>query len=139
MMISGSAVAIDGRALAITGAPGSGKSSLALALIDRGARLIGDDAVQLTRVGDHLLASPPPNIEGLIELRGIGLFDLPIAEPSPLSLVLSLGEHDERLPEFAPERQVLGQSIPCLPFYAGTIAPAIRAELALSRFGRALP
>ncbi|HQA17982.1 MAG TPA: serine kinase, partial [Novosphingobium sp.] len=38
-------VAIKGRALLIEGPPGSGKSSMALALIDRGAALIGDDGV----------------------------------------------------------------------------------------------
>ena len=44
------AVAIGGRALLIDGPPGSGKSSLALALIDRGALLIGDDAVHLSLI-----------------------------------------------------------------------------------------
>ena len=46
-LIQASCVAIGGRGLLILGAPGSGKSSLALALIDRGARLIGDDGVQI--------------------------------------------------------------------------------------------
>lgn len=40
-------IAIGGRALLIEGPPGSGKSSLALSLIDRGAMLIGDDSVLL--------------------------------------------------------------------------------------------
>ena len=49
------AVEIGGRALLIEGPPGSGKSSLALALIDRGARLIGDDSVMLEVSGRQLL------------------------------------------------------------------------------------
>ena len=50
-LFQASAVAINGRALLIEGEPGAGKSSLALALIDRGAQLIGDDGVALRRVG----------------------------------------------------------------------------------------
>ena len=53
-------VAIGGRAVLIEGEPGSGKSSLALALIDRGAALIGDDGVRLELRGNRLYASPPP-------------------------------------------------------------------------------
>ena len=77
-----SAVAIEGRALLIEGPPGSGKSSLALALIERGAGLIGDDAVTLTASEEQLIASPPPNITGLLEVRGVGLARLPVAPPA---------------------------------------------------------
>jgi serine kinase of HPr protein (carbohydrate metabolism regulator) len=139
MVFAASAVAVGGRALAIEGPPGSGKSSLALALIDRGAVLIGDDAIALTRAGERLVASAPPNIAGKIELRGIGLFDLAVADPVPLALVLSLGVGGERLPEAASRRELLGIKVPCLPFYPGAIAPAIRAEWALERFGLARP
>lgn len=134
-IFSASAVAIGDVALAIEGPPGSGKSSLALALIDRGAALIGDDAVTLTRDGDRLIASPPPNISGKIELRGVGLFDLPVAGAVPLALVLSIGVGGDRLPESAAHRGILGLDVPCLPFYPGTFAPAVRAEWALARHG----
>lgn len=135
MTFACSAVAIGGVALAIEGEPGSGKSSLALALIDRGATLIGDDGVMLTQSADQLLASPPPNIAGLIELRGIGLFELPLSPPRPLAILLSLGANGKRFPETPAYREILGVRVPCIPFYPGTIAPAIRAEMALSRFG----
>jgi HPr kinase/phosphorylase len=137
IIFSASAVAIDGAALAIEGPPGSGKSSLALALIDRGAMLIGDDGVTLRREDAGIIASPPPNIEGLIELRGVGLFEMPLAPPCPLALILSLGVGGERLPGTASYRELLGFNVPCLPFYPGSIAPAVRAEMALSRFGLA--
>lgn len=134
-ILSASAVAIGGVALAIEGPPGSGKSSLALALIDRGAKLIGDDAVTLTPDNGRLITGPPPNIEGLIELRGVGLFPMPVAPPCPLALILSLGVEGERLPQSVPERDICGLKIPCLPFEPGTIAPAIRAEMALEKHG----
>lgn len=135
LLLQASAVAIGGRALAIEGPPGSGKSSLALALIDRGAQLIGDDGVTLTRKDGALIASPPPNIDGLIELRGVGLFTLPLAPPCPLALVLSLGETGERLPQSLAQRTFLGISVPVLPFEPGTAAPAVRAEWALAKHG----
>ena len=135
MIFAASAVAIGNVALAIEGPPGSGKSSLALALIDRGAQLLGDDGVTLTLDKGRLMASPPPNIAGLIEVRGIGLFDMPLAPACPLALILSLGVGGERLPEAASHRALLGIDVPCLAFQPGLIAPAVRAEMALAKFG----
>ncbi len=135
LIIQASAVAIGGRVIAIEGPPGSGKSSLALALIERGASLIGDDGVALKRVGDQVIAGPPPNIAGLIEVHGVGLAELPIAPPTPLALVLTLGAKVQRLPDRVLSREVMGLAIPCLPFDPGTIAPAERAKWALTLHG----
>jgi hypothetical protein len=134
-----SAVAIAGRALLIEGPPGSGKSSLALALIERGAALIGDDAVTLLADGGRLFASPPPNIAGLLEVRGIGLARLPLAPPVPVALILVLGgSSPARLPETPlPLREIAGIAVPVLGFEPGPIAPAARAEWALAMHGLA--
>lgn len=139
IILQASVVTIEDRALAIEGPSGSGKSSLALALIDRGAMLIGDDAATLTLSGDNLIASAPPNIAGLIELHGIGLFELPVGKPTALSLILTLGGDPERLPKAPATRTIHGIDIPVLPFNPGTIAPAVRAEWALRRFGTTGP
>lgn len=139
VVIQASAVVIAGRALLIEGPPGSGKSSLALALIDRGAGLIGDDAVTLYPDGGALIVAPPPNIAGLLEVRGIGLARLPVAEPAPAALILTLGNAPaERLPETLSPRVIAGVSVPALAFDPGTIAPAARAEWALKMHGLAL-
>ncbi|MGB3470938.1 MAG: HPr kinase/phosphatase C-terminal domain-containing protein [Erythrobacter sp.] len=139
LVLQASAVAIEGRALLIEGEPGAGKSSLALALIERGAQLIGDDGVTLTRVetGDapHIMASPPPNIEGLIEVRGVGLARFPVAPPCPVALILTLTDMTERLPRAPGTRSILGCTIPVLPFTPGTIAPVQRARIALDMHG----
>jgi hypothetical protein len=140
IVIQASAVAIGGRALLIEGPPGSGKSSLALALIDRGGGLIGDDAVTLERAGDdggeRLIAAPPPHIAGLLELRGIGLVRLPLAAPAPVALILALGGPPApRLPETLPTRTIDGVAVPVLGFDPGPIAPAQRAEWALQVHG----
>ena len=137
VVMQASAVAIDGRALLIEGPPGCGKSSLALALIDRGAGLIGDDAVTLRPAGNRLIASPPPNIAGLIEVRGVGLTSLPLAPPAPVALILILGGSvPERLPDPPlPVRVIAGVAVPMLAFEPGTIAPGPRAEWALRLHG----
>ncbi|MFZ9395359.1 MAG: HPr kinase/phosphorylase [Erythrobacter sp.] len=136
-LIQASAVAIDGRALLIEGAPGSGKSSLALALIDRGAQLIGDDGVRLQRSGEQVVASPPPNIAGKLEIRGVGIIDLPVTS-APVALILALGEEAPRFPEPVATQELLGRAIPRLPFRAGDANQAIRAEWALRLHGLSL-
>ncbi|MEO0698103.1 MAG: serine kinase [Pseudomonadota bacterium] len=142
-IVQASAVATNGRAVLIEGEPGAGKSSLALALIARGAQLIGDDGVRVSRAQAggraHLVASPPPHIEGLIEVRGVGLLTRPLAAPSPLALVLTLTAHAERLPEALERRSWLGCTVPVLPFVPGTTAPAERALAALELHGLPLP
>lgn len=136
LVMQASAVAIGGRALLIEGPPGSGKSSLALALIDRGAGLIGDDAVTLHAEGGRLLASQPPNIAGLLEVRGVGLVRLELAPPAPVALILALGgAYPDRLPQSPlPARSIAGLAVPVLGFEPG-LAPAPRAEWALRMHG----
>lgn len=120
----------------IEGKPGAGKSSLALDLIDRGGILVGDDGVLLSVQDEIVYASPPPNIEGKIEIRNVGLVDLPVTS-APLALILKLDADAPRYCEQAARREVLGQMIPTLPFSPGTIAPAQRAEWALRVHGLA--
>ena len=60
----------------IEGAPGSGKSALALELVSRGHRLIADDAVEIRRKDAHLIGICPPLLSGFIEVRGLGVLDI---------------------------------------------------------------
>jgi len=128
-------VSIEGRGVLIKGKPGSGKSSLALALIDRGAVLIGDDGIWLEQRGERLFALPPPEIAGMLEVRGVGIATLPAGE-APLCLVLTLADHSDRLPE--PHTvAVAASSLPHLYFRIGNYDP-IRVEWALRLHGLAL-
>lgn len=133
-VIQGTAVAIDGRAVLMLGKPGSGKSSLALALIDRGAQLIGDDGVTLNADANKVIASPPPNIAGKLEVRNIGLVEMPTTS-APLCLVLELVEEAPRFAEEALAREILGLAIPAITFRPGDAVQAIRAEMALKVYG----
>lgn len=131
-------VAIDGRVLLIEGPPGSGKSSLALALIDRGACLVGDDAVSVTREGTVLVAKPPPNTSGLLEIRNVGIAELP-TQSGPVALVLSLDQAAPRYPVDIATREIAEVAIPLLPFAPGDSVQAVRAEHALAAHGLPLP
>ncbi|MCX7284059.1 MAG: serine kinase, partial [Novosphingobium sp.] len=79
-------VAIGGRGILIEGPPGAGKSSLALALIDRGALLVGDDGVMLEVRAGRLIAAPHPQISGKLEVRNVGLVDFAVSPPVPVAL-----------------------------------------------------
>lgn len=134
-LIQASCVAIAGRAVLIQGAPGSGKSSLALALIDRGAVLVGDDGVAVSATDGVLHASPPPNIAGLIEVRNVGLLRRVTAASVPIALALRLDQAAERLPEHPEQLLLEGVELPCLALWPGTPFLALRAEAALERWG----
>ncbi|MFN3516563.1 MAG: HPr kinase/phosphorylase [Novosphingobium sp.] len=130
-----SGVAIEGRAVLIEGPPGSGKSSLALGLIDRGAVLIGDDAVRLERQGERLFASPPPNIAGLLEVRNLGLLPFPTAAAVPVALVLRLDPQAPRFIDKAEQVERAGVRLPLIRLWPGGEVLAMKAQLALDRHG----
>jgi len=131
-------VIVGGRGLLIAGPPGAGKSALALALIDRGATLVGDDAVSIAREGGFLTASPPPNTRGMIEVRNVGIVELPVAS-GPVALILQLDPKAPRYPLDVALRLIEGMEVPALNFAAGDAVQALRAEYALSLHGLPLP
>lgn len=97
--VQGTAVALDKRALLFIGKSGSGKSSLALELISRGATLIGDDGVTASAIGDAgVLLSPPDKMFGVIEARGLGLLQLPVTAGYLVAVVNLDNVEDARLP-----------------------------------------
>ena len=128
-------IAIGGRALLIEGPPGSGKSSLALALIDRGAVLIGDDSVLLETQQGRLVAHPHPNTRGLLELRNLGLITLPVCEAAPVAVVLLLDKGAPRHVEGPEQAERGGVAVPMLRLWPASPILHLKAELALERFG----
>lgn len=69
-------VEVYGEGVLILGDSGVGKSETALELINRGHRLIADDAVEIRRVSNKtLVGSAPDNIRHFIELRGVGVLN----------------------------------------------------------------
>ncbi len=128
-----STVAIKGRAVLISGLSGSGKSDLALRLIDRGAVLVSDDYTIVRRVGAELVATPPPNIAGKIEVRGLGILELPSATDMPVALIVDLDAAPERFPEPGEKRTLAGVAIDVIALDAHQSSAPIKVELALKR------
>src|SRR3954452_13340362 len=107
-----STVATEGRAVLITGPSGSGKSDLTLRLLDRGFALVSDDQTIVKRDGERLLASPPPNIAGKLEIRGVGVVEMNIVTTQPVALIVELTSETQRLPDDNRERPILGVGLP---------------------------
>ena len=133
--VHASTVAIDGRAVLITGPSGSGKSDLALRLIDRGFILVGDDQTIVRRDGDRLVASAPARIAGKLEVRGIGIIEMETASDLPVALLVELTSEIERLPEDNHRSAILGVSLPLVSIDAQAASAPAKVALALDRIG----
>tara|TARA_B100001971_G_C17727271_1_gene304151 strand:+ start:13 stop:432 length:420 start_codon:yes stop_codon:yes gene_type:complete len=90
----------DNHAVLIRGASGSGKSNLALKLIDNGAILISDDQTIIENSEGSIWAKTAPNIAGLLEVRGIGIVEVDHAPQGILVLIIDLQSPvAERIPD----------------------------------------
>jgi serine kinase of HPr protein (carbohydrate metabolism regulator) len=133
--VHASTVAAEGRAVLITGPSGSGKSDLALRLLDRGFTLVSDDQTIVRRDGGKLIASAPPNIAGKLEIRGVGIVEMETARDVPVALVVQLTSEIDRLPDERRERPVCGVNLPLVSVDALTASAASKVALALDRLG----
>jgi len=133
--VHASTVALDGRAVLITGPSGSGKSDLALRLLDRGFVLVSDDRTIVKRQDERLLASAPPNIAGKLEIRGIGIVEVDTVKDVPLALIVELTGELLRLPDDSRERPILGVTLPLISVDAMTASAPSKVALGLDRLG----
>lgn len=128
-------VARDGRAVMLLGSSGSGKSDLALRLLERGFGLVSDDQTLIRRDGKRLIATAPPTIKGKIEVRGIGIVEMPSIEDVPVALAVELMSDMERMPDDSRQRTFLSIAIPLVSVDAMTASAAAKVVLALEHFG----
>ena len=133
LLVHGTAVALDNRAVLLRGPSGSGKSDLALRLIDAGGRLVADDYSQLWREGDAILVRAPQTLSGLIEARGIGIIRVDPMATAPLALIADLvaPQSVERLPEPHSET-IFGLAIPVVAIAPFEASAAVKLRLALT-------
>ncbi len=124
LTLHATAVAVAGRAALIRGAPGAGKSGLALQLIAMGGALISDDSTLIWRDSGRLLVDAPDAIRGRIEARGVGILNAPAAGPQPMALLIDMdAPPPPRLPEVETETY-LGLSVPLVRGSAAAHFPA---------------
>lgn len=115
MLLHASCAALDGEAILILAPPGGGKSDLLLRLLGRGWDLVADDQLLLKADDGRLHASPPPALEGRMEVFGLGLVEGLPWQPAPLRLAVRLVAREQvsRLP--VPRSwEALGLSLPLL-------------------------
>jgi hypothetical protein len=140
--IHASCVALGARGVLLIGPSGAGKSDLALRLIDDGAKLVADDRTILFVRGGALHARAPESIQGLMEIRGLGIVKLAVRKEVKVALVIGLGGENERLPprrlyqppaplkiRTAPPEMVLDGRIPSAP---------AKVRMALAAFSKGL-
>ena len=133
LLFHATTVAFAGRAVLLRGRSGSGKSDLALRLIDAGARLVADDQSELRRDGDAIMVRAPEAIAGLIEARGVGLLQVDPLPFARLALIADLvvPERVERLPNPSSET-IFGLAIPLVEIAPFEASAAVKLRLALA-------
>lgn len=145
MLVHGTCVALKAgrrwQGVLLRGPSGSGKSDLALRLIDGGARLVADDQTRLLRKGRALVATAPASLKAMMEVRGIGIVTLGRAQvlaSVPLRLVVDLvaPQRIERMPEPAQET-LEGIELPLLTLAPFEASAAAKLRLALTRIATA--
>lgn len=146
MLVHATTVAIAGRAVLMRGAAGAGKSDLALRLLSLpmsgypalaipplgAVALVADDQVELTSTDAGVLASPPTTIAGKIEVRGLGLIQVPARRDVPVALVVDLTEARtiDRMPE-PRSANLLGIDVPAISVDARDASAPMKILIAL--------
>lgn len=132
MLQHGSCAASGGSGVLLLGVPGAGKSDLLLRLMRRGWGLVADDQVQVAVGPGGLSASAPAELAGLLEVRGVGIFQGLPHGPAALRLAVLLVARDEvpRLPE-PRVFSLLGHGLPLLALHAFDCSAAAKIEMSL--------
>lgn len=138
--IHATCVALGGAGVLLLGESGAGKSDLALRLIDGGAALVADDRVLLSAHKGILFARAPQTIRGLMEVRGLGILEMPTKEAAPIRLAAVLGREGPRLP---PPRHYecklpLTQNVPLIALDPRLASAPARIRAALAAFSKDL-
>ena len=130
-MLHGTAISIGGHGVLIMGESGSGKSDLALRLIDRGAILISDDVVFLETHDNVPILTVAPNIAGKIEVRGVGISSVDFLASAPLRLIVQFIDAPDRLPEDIARASIGDYVVPVSKLNPFEHSSAIKVEYAL--------
>ncbi len=129
--IHGSAVQIGNNAVIIIGDSGTGKSDLALRLIDRGAKLIADDQMIIHGDKNTPIISQTQHHIDAIEIRGVGIIKYSCVNNVPLTLCIKTADRYDRYPVPIPMSEFGVFSIPTIKIAAFENSAPIKVEMAL--------
>ena len=134
--IHATTIDIDGSGVLLSGPSGSGKSDLALRLIDGGARLVADDRTDLALADGRLVASAPREIAGRMEVRGLGVLEKDAVPQTVLTLVVELVDpkNVERVPKEV-TTTLLGIDVPVVRLHAVEASAAAKVRAVLMAAG----
>ena len=135
--IHASCIAIGENGVILRGPSASGKSDLALRLIEEGAELVADDRVDLVTKDNKLFASPPSGLKGLLEVRGVGIISLNHLNFVRVNIVIDLVAKNQlpRMPKFS-KINLGGIMVPRVLIFPFEISACIKVSIALSEFSK---
>jgi len=124
-----------GAGVLLRGPSGSGKSDLALRLLNLGPdwRLVSDDQVALSRNGSVIMGRAPAAISGKLEVRGIGIVDVAVAPETEIRLIVDLVERADvpRMAELDQTSNLLGAAIPSARLHAFDASAPLKVVMLL--------
>lgn len=136
-IIHATLVSLQNKGVLLKGKSGTGKSDLALRLIEsKGALLVADDMVELKVDNNRLIGQAPQNLAGLLEVRGIGIVRYPYEKESTIDLIVDLQntrENIERMPIMIKD-VILGLEINKIDLYAEENSAPDKIVAALRKF-----
>lgn len=147
--VHGTAIAVAGYAVLMRGKSGAGKSDLALRclalpvgpFVAQAPVLIADDWVRVTTSPDGLAVSAPHQLQGLIEVRGVGIVQVAFSVEAKLALVADLVEPTriERLPLALEPVEIAGHPVPRLLIAPFEGSAPLKVLIALAAVARGEP
>jgi len=133
-ILHAASVALGDFAVLVESRDSAARSDFALRLIDRGGRLIAGDQTVCQRQGSDLIACAPAESHGKIDVPGMGVVTLPVAERARVSLLVVLLDTPPLFPEPG-KRRLAGIDVPVLALAAADLAAPIKVAIALGQFG----
>ena len=133
--IHGTCIVVNGCGVILRGASSSGKSDLALRLINEGAQLVADDQILLNSNGKELFASAPAKLLGLMEVRGVGIIELDYIKNIKVEVIFDLVKKDRisRLPDSL-TTNIDGVSVPRIRLFPFEVSASTKLTIAVKMF-----
>lgn len=113
-------ISLNNKGILLIGESGSGKSDIALRMImEKGAKLVADDRVDIECINNKLIGSSPKEIEGLLEVRNVGISNFPFKSEVEIALCIELYPKQDQLERLPEDEYVdfLGVSVTKLKLY----------------------